>query len=288
MVADFVSTDYGWLWSPHGKESTRVLFQAGKSRDGYFTNEEILQHAEKVMEILQRHYAEEDHIFIFDNATTHLKRADDALSACQMPKSCWEWGVDSPERDDRGKPVIGPDGKIVLHKVHITNGFFNGAVQEFYWPEAHEDAGKFKGMARILEERGFNTKKLKAQCNRKFECPSGSTTCCLQHILYNQSNFVNVKSLLEQSCKCWGYVKRLYCCYPASSKDTDLEQNVVKALDSVPLESMRKFAMRSRQFMDAYHKGLDGKQAAWATKKYRGHRVLPTTLMEDLDKANLK
>lgn len=36
--------------------------------------------------------------------------------------------------------------------------------------------------------------------------------------------------------------------------------------------------------MDAYHKGLDGQQAAWANKKYRGHRVLPHTIMEELSK----
>lgn len=33
--------------------------------------------------------------------------------------------------------------------------------------------------------------------------------------------------------------------------------------------------MQACRFMDAYTKGLDGKQAAWATKKYHGHRVLP-------------
>ncbi|KIK75299.1 hypothetical protein PAXRUDRAFT_173227, partial [Paxillus rubicundulus Ve08.2h10] len=48
-----------------------------------------------------------------------------------------------------------------------------------------------------------------------------------------------------------------------------------------------RFATRSCRFMDAYHKGLDGKQAAWAAKKYRGHRVLPVTLMDDLNHAKL-
>ncbi|OJA16043.1 hypothetical protein AZE42_13160 [Rhizopogon vesiculosus] len=38
---------------------------------------------------------------------------------------------------------------------------------------------------------------------------------------------------------------------------------------------MRRIAIRSSRFMDAYHKGLNGSQAAWAAKKYRGHRVLP-------------
>ncbi|KAF9231466.1 hypothetical protein BU15DRAFT_33204, partial [Melanogaster broomeanus] len=76
---------------------------------------------------------------------------------------------------------------------------------------------------------------------------------------------------------CWGYAKRVYRCYPPSSKDADLEANVIKALNSVPLESIRKFATQSHRFMDAYYKGLNGKQAAWA-KKYRSHRVLPATI----------
>ena len=48
-----------------------------------------------------------------------------------------------------------------------------------------------------------------------------------------------------------------------------------------------RFATRSYCFMDAYQKGLDGKQAAWAGKKYCGHQVLPTTLLDDLSKACL-
>jgi hypothetical protein len=39
--------------------------------------------------------------------------------------------------------------------------------------------------------------------------------------------------------------------------------------------------------MDAYRKGLDGKQAAWALRKYRGHRVLPQGIIEALGKAGL-
>lgn len=31
------------------------------------------------------------------------------------------------------------------------------------------------------------------------------------------------------------------------------------------------------RFADGYRKGLDGEEAAWATKKFRGHRVLPPT-----------
>jgi len=47
------------------------------------------------------------------------------------------------------------------------------------------------------------------------------------------------------------------------------------------------FANRSARFMDAYDKGLNGQQAAWATRKYRGHHVLPENLMDDLEEADL-
>jgi len=80
-------------------------------------------------------------------------------------------------------------------------------------------------------------------------------------VLYNQPDFVHVKSLLETYCKshgveviflpkfhcelnfieqCWGYAKRIYRHYPPSSKEADLEQNVLSALEAVPLDSMRK------------------------------------------------
>jgi len=47
------------------------------------------------------------------------------------------------------------------------------------------------------------------------------------------------------------------------------------------------FATRSTRFMDAYRRGLNGRQAAWAARKYRGHRMIPETIMDDLDKAGI-
>ncbi|KAI6109069.1 hypothetical protein EDD16DRAFT_1485981 [Pisolithus croceorrhizus] len=46
------------------------------------------------------------------------------------------------------------------------------------------------------------------------------------------------------------------------------------------------FAIRSSCFMDAYLKGLNGWQAAWAIKKYHGHRVLPASILQEFDAAN--
>ena len=37
--------------------------------------------------------------------------------------------------------------------------------------------------------------------------------------------------------------------------------------------------------MNAYAKGLNGKGAAWAAKKYHGHRVLPESILKEVDDA---
>jgi len=36
--------------------------------------------------------------------------------------------------------------------------------------------------------------------------------------------------------------------------------------------------------MDAYDRGLNGRQVAWAARKYRGHQVLPQDILEELEK----
>ncbi|EEB91975.1 hypothetical protein MPER_09582, partial [Moniliophthora perniciosa FA553] len=48
------------------------------------------------------------------------------------------------------------------------------------------------------------------------------------------------------------------------------------------------FFNRAMKFMDAYSKGLNGRQAAWAARKYKGHRVLPQSLMDDMERADIK
>jgi len=48
---------------------------------------------------------------------------------------------------------------------------------------------------------------------------------------------------------------------------------------------MISFATQACQFIDAYGKGLQRKGAAWATKKYQGHRVLPESILKEFDDA---
>ncbi|KAJ7609122.1 hypothetical protein FB45DRAFT_762720 [Roridomyces roridus] len=51
--------------------------------------------------------------------------------------------------------------------------------------------------------------------------------------------------------------------------------------------STGRFGNRALKFVDAYSMGLNGRQAAWASRKYHGHRVLPMSILEELDNANI-
>ncbi|KAF7327064.1 hypothetical protein MKEN_00281700 [Mycena kentingensis (nom. inval.)] len=367
MVADYVSANFGWLRGPNG-ETARKTMRPGKNKDGYFTSEGIEEQATIACTIATERWPEFDHVFVYDNATTHRKRSAGALSATGMPKftsgsraedeeeELDEHGVPKPKKPKKKrappkpKPVDpskpprrqrkprGPlkdpkdanflvsvnkrnadgslshdeHGRLAKEEIRMTGAVFaNGDAQELYFPDdAERYPGKFKGMAVILEERRVRgdlgsdlTKEALAakvaQC-KGFKCPATepgvSTRCCLRRMLYNEPDFTNVKSCLESACAAfgvevlflprfhpelnpiemvWGFAKRIYRDYPPSSNEDILEQNTLKALDAVPLTTIRRFVMRALRFGEAYRLGLTGAEAAWATRKYRGHRLLP-------------
>jgi len=185
------------------------------------------------MDILVKHYLNKEHIFIFGNTKTHLKRASDALSAHKMPKSPSEsWGIMVIAKDANGKPVCDGNGNVVKDKIWMTDTRLpNGAPQPLYFLEGHECAGWFKGMAQILVEQGYtNAPCLPAGC-KGFKCPSDKTECCCRRLMFNQPNFVNVESIVKTTCwscgsevifllkfhcklnfieQCWGFAKRIY------------------------------------------------------------------------------
>ena len=68
----------------------------------------------------------------------------------------------------------------------------------------------------------------------------------------------------------WGWAKYRY---RQDSKKTfdDAKKAVVGALDSCPIEVIRRFINRAWRFMSAYRLGLKGKAAAWAVWKQKGH-----------------
>ena len=86
--------------------------------------------------------------------------------------------------DENGKPLYGTNGKVMKTKIHMADAIFaDGTPQQLYFPKGHPQAGIFKGMSVLLQERGLlRESQLKAQC-KDFKCEPGKTDCCCQRTL---------------------------------------------------------------------------------------------------------
>lgn len=84
---------------------------------------------------------------------------------------------------------------------------WNGQHQSFYFLKGHPWQGVLKGMTVILElfpkddpwenrEWGYNVKR--ACGGAKFNCPQGAADFCCQQMHFNEPDFTNVKSQLEE------------------------------------------------------------------------------------------
>jgi hypothetical protein len=267
MVADFVSSKFGWLSSPGGTTRARVTLRPGKGRDGYFSNDEVVDQLSMAMDILDEHYDSYQHVFILDNARTHTKRAGNALSARHMPKNPHPtFGGKEMVKDSASKPVLGQDGQPQFRRCRMSDATFaDGMAQRLYFANDHPQfPGYFKGMTQVLRERGFaHPEGVRAEC-RGFKCSPEASNCCQRRILFGQPDFINVPSLVESLCHtrgyrviflpkfhpelnfiemCWGYSKRLYRELPPAPRIDEIEANALWSLEQVPLISMRRFAL---------------------------------------------
>ncbi|KIJ35041.1 hypothetical protein M422DRAFT_262785 [Sphaerobolus stellatus SS14] len=161
MISDFLVPEWGRLKDED--DEARVLFRAGKNRDGYFYTKDLLQQVKKAINIFEsRTKGTTTGLFMFDNAPSHQKRASNALSAWKMMKNpCqgWTHHKDSEKMHDG----VLPDGR----------------PQPFCFPDDHPTMPRwFKGMEVIIQEcRLWPAAGLNAQCPG-FKCEPGRMDCC--------------------------------------------------------------------------------------------------------------
>ena len=88
----------------------------------------LIKQVDKVIQIFERKYPNVQPLFLFDNAPSHKKYAEDMLIADRMN--------------------VSPGGKQPV----MRDAIFNGQVQSVVLPD-----GQPKGMRLVLEEGGVNT-----------------------------------------------------------------------------------------------------------------------------------
>ncbi|EIW77797.1 hypothetical protein CONPUDRAFT_62226 [Coniophora puteana RWD-64-598 SS2] len=307
MVSDFLVPEWGRLRTEDRSihlftlllmltgctSDARLFFWAGKNRDGYFTSFELLAQVDRAIDIFEeKTNGFATGLFMFDNAPSHQKQAPDALSARRMPKNPHPDWTSAP-----GAPQMRP-GQLP-----------DGSPQQLYHPDDHPTMpGWFKGMEQILRERELWQDGLKAQC-AGFKCKPSQTDCCCCRILFNQADFINQKSALQELVESRGHICDFYPKYHCelnfiemywdaakfqyrntakTCSSSAMEKNVKACLDSIICLTfcIRRYANRAARFISAYAGGLTGAELAWVNRKYSGHRILPQFMINEV-KASL-
>ncbi|TFY76790.1 hypothetical protein EWM64_g7221 [Hericium alpestre] len=199
-----------------------------------------------------------------------------------------------------------PGGK----QARLRDGWYwsNGIKisQKMNFDEDHpEFPNQPKGIKQVLVERGLWLPDLRMQCK---SCEPEATQCCAKRILNLQDDFKEQKSLVQEviekaghlciflpkfHCELnpieffWGAVKRYlreHCDYTFET----LKDNLLTALASVDIKTIRRWEHRMICWIQAYYDGLDAKEAQFrvkefSSKRYTSHRRIPETLARQFD-----
>jgi hypothetical protein len=281
MVSAFVCECHGLLRLPSELQQafpdvaydSTVLIKPGANSDGYWKNSDLVrQVSEKAIPIFRILHPNCDGLFIFDNSQNHHAKAPDALSVSNMNL-----------RDGGANQRL------------MRNGWFvNAEGMRIEQAMVSEDGKTSKGLKRVLNERGIWDSSLTVKEARALlakqpdfciqaewlqETVNGAGCMIDYYPKYHcEFNFIEMF---------WGAAKSWYRAH-CTFNFRELSEMVEKALDSVSMSTIRKFARKTYRYMDAYRirdsngNTLSCRQIEYAVKKFRGHRKIPMGILDSL------
>ena len=282
MVSEFMCECHGPLKldesqiaeNPGLPSETRTIILPGKQREGYWTTADLINQVKtEAMPIFRILHPGCEGLFLFDNSQNHRSLPPDALRASSLNLSDGGKNV----QNQRPGWFLDSDGNRVIQSMQRHDG-----IQ--------------KGVRSILQERGLWNALLKLAEARE--------------ILSNQPDFSSQRSWLEETlgsqegflldfypkfhCEFnfielyWGAAKayaRRHCDYTFRG----LQSVLPDSLDSVSVQTIRRFARKCFRYMDAYRivdssgkRRLTPQQVEFAVKKFKKHRSIPLSIFNEL------
>ena len=245
ILSDFIDEVAGYV--KDDQDQARLLLET--HREGYFTNDHLLEQVARTIDIFERVHPHTTALFLFDNAPSHQKVADDALNADKMN--------------------VGPGGKQPVMRDTIWGGKVQRMVDEHGIP---------KGMKTILEERGVNTLGMRAKEMRTllktfpdFDRQKTILEDYIEHRGHVCTFYPKFHCELSPIERVWCQSKKYTRAY-ADGTITRLRKIVPEGLDSVTLEQMRKFFRTCRDYERAYQDGGTGREVEEQVRAYKSHR----------------
>ena len=275
---------------------SRVIIRPGKNADGWWDHEQLARQVELFLNLFEFAYPADTACLIFDCSANHQAFAQDALVVNRM------------NVNPGGKQNLMRDTQFV-HKSQrgLPESEQQITAQTMVYDQDHPFyPGQAKGMYVVAQERGLIKEgtKPKGKCD---DCKSSAAIvndqrrddCCLHRMLSLENDFaaevsILVKIIESRGHRClflpkfhcelnpiecaWGDAKR-FCRTNYDGSWANLQKRVPEALDAIPIARIRRWFRLADRFLDSYRKGLTGRLADFATRKYRSHRRLPDNIV---------
>ena len=243
MVSDFIDEVDGYLMF----EEEEACLYLEHQTEGYFTNDIQVG---KAVDIFESKYPDAVGMFVFDNAPSHRKKPDDCLNPEKMNVS------------DGGKQPV------------MRDTVWDGQVQKM----TLED-GTQKGMKRVLEERGVDTHKMKADQMRKellkFDDFNSDGVPIVEEMLVGRGHMClflpRFHCELNPIERCWCHAKR-YTRAHCNGSIVRLRKVVLEGLATVSKDLIHRFFLTCKDYEKAYAGGHSCNTVDQMVKEYKSHR----------------
>lgn len=252
----------GFLFESEGEcgwvKGTELFMEIGKNKDGYFNNARLMQQMEKALPVMEERFPGKKLVFIFDNAPSHRKKAENALNVSEMN--------------------VNPGGKQPI----IRSTTWNNNVQHMAFRSGRLK-GVPKGMKQVLTER-------------RLLHPGKMVKKDYMNVLGECKDFKEEKSILEdwvgKKNHTFLFLPRFYCelnpieltwCWLKQKLRADppqklksMRKSVDNLLANIPSGLPHKWCNHVNKWRAAYQSNTSGPDAsammAAIKKKQRSHR----------------
>ena len=164
-------------------DEARKIIHPGSNGDAWWDTEQLLAQVKHAIEVFEKAHTNCVALFIFDQSSAHASLGPNALKAFEMNKS------DGGKQRIQHDTVIPESNPVAKHR---------GKAQKMTLPD-----GRQKGLERVLTERGFDVRNMRAKCAPV--CLFENTDCCMARLLSKQDDFINQESMLESLIKQAGH-----------------------------------------------------------------------------------
>ena len=170
-VSDFVEEDNGRL-IVRNQEGVVVkdaccITYLGASGNQWWDLAQLLTQVDQAIDIFEEAHPICVALFLFNHSSMHTSFGPDALHAFDMNKS------------NGGKKKLRKDIIILMNNPTVE---CHGKIQKMMI-----ESGEAKGLQQMLEEHGFNVRRMHAKCSPV--CPFKNNDCCMAQLLSKQDDF---------------------------------------------------------------------------------------------------